>query len=158
MFPDWGSNWSCSCRPMLQPQQCWIQVASEATKDTLPTERGQGSNLHPHWHHLRFLTGWATMGTPEFFEKSWKTILVYYMPSLIFNICNWFLKIILISSSPPPPKSLEIDLAHVLQFLNHWPVNSTTGLWSVSESCTYEIPCNLFPGRIFALKTYFYDH
>ena len=30
--------------------------------DPWPTERGQGSNQHPHRHYARFLTRWATMG------------------------------------------------------------------------------------------------
>ena len=28
MFPGLGSNWSCSCWPMPQPEQCGIQAAS----------------------------------------------------------------------------------------------------------------------------------
>ena len=27
-FPGYGSNWSCSCQPTPQPQQCWIQATS----------------------------------------------------------------------------------------------------------------------------------
>jgi len=36
-----------------------------ATLDPLPTEQGQGLKLHPHRHHVRFLTYWVTTGTPE---------------------------------------------------------------------------------------------
>ena len=36
-----------------------------ARPDPLPTEQGQGSNLHPHRHYVGFLTHWATMGTPD---------------------------------------------------------------------------------------------
>ena len=37
--PDQGSNWSCSCQPTPQPQECWILK---------PTEQGQELNLCPH--------------------------------------------------------------------------------------------------------------
>ena len=36
-----------------------------ALPDPQPTERGQGSNLHLHRDHVRSLTHWATMGTPN---------------------------------------------------------------------------------------------
>ena len=35
-----------------------------ATQDPKPTERGQGSNLHPHGHYGGYLTHWATTETP----------------------------------------------------------------------------------------------
>ena len=51
--PKLGSNWSCSCWPTPQPQQCGIQATSltyttaQAAPDSWPTKRCQGSNPHP---------------------------------------------------------------------------------------------------------------
>ena len=66
-IPRLGLNWSGSCRPMPQPQQhqMWLMPQLVARPDPLPTEQGQGSNLHPHRHYVGFLTHWATMGTPD---------------------------------------------------------------------------------------------
>ena len=53
-FPGQGLNQSCSCQPTLQPQQLGIPAlsvtytAAHGNSNPLPTERGQGLNLHPH--------------------------------------------------------------------------------------------------------------
>ena len=49
-FPGQGWNQSCSCQPMLQPQQCGIQLTPQfmATSDPPPTEQSQGWNPCPH--------------------------------------------------------------------------------------------------------------
>ena len=68
--PGLGSNGSC----MPQPQ--WIRAESETytascgNTGSLTTEWGQGSNPHLHGHFVRFLTHWATMGTPLHLFKS----------------------------------------------------------------------------------------
>ena len=70
-FPGWGSNWSCSHRPMPEPQQCGIRAASA----TYTTAHGNARSLihwarpgietATSWFPVRFLNHWATMGTPE---------------------------------------------------------------------------------------------
>ena len=65
-----GSNWNCSwglrhsqgntgLEPHLQPTPQLVPML-----DPSSTEWGQGSNLYPHGHYIRFLTHWATMWTP----------------------------------------------------------------------------------------------
>ena len=44
----------------------WPMLHLVATLDTLTTKQGQGSNPRPHRLYIRFLTHWATMGTPYF--------------------------------------------------------------------------------------------
>ena len=36
-----------------------------AMPDPQPTERSQGSNLHPHGYYVGFLAHWTTRGTPQ---------------------------------------------------------------------------------------------
>ena len=52
-FPGEGSKWSYSCR-LPRPQIRGIQATSViyTTLDPRPTERGQGSNLHPYGYRL----------------------------------------------------------------------------------------------------------
>ena len=56
-------------QPQPQPQPCGIQAASatyaaaHSNAGSLPTERGQGLNPHPHGHYIGFLTRWAVTGT-----------------------------------------------------------------------------------------------
>ena len=63
--------------------------------DTKPTERGQGSNPHPHRDNIRSLTHWATVGTPYFtfgivhslsLDKGIMTCTHCY--SIIWNSCT----------------------------------------------------------------------
>ena len=42
----------------------------------LPTEQGQGLNLHPYGHYVGFLTRQATTGTPGFFIKTTHQIAI----------------------------------------------------------------------------------
>ena len=53
-----GSNRSCSCWPIPQPQQCSIWATSEmyttAHNTGSPTEWGQGLNPHPRGYSLDF--------------------------------------------------------------------------------------------------------
>ena len=84
-FPGWGSNWSCSCWPMPQPQQCQIRAvlaslchshsntASElhlwpipqlsAIPDALTHWARSGIELTSSWTLVRFLTDQDTVGT-----------------------------------------------------------------------------------------------
>ena len=56
-FPGWGSNQSCSCRPMPQPRQCQILNPPREARD-------RTCNLMiPSW--ICFFR--ATTGIPEFF-------------------------------------------------------------------------------------------
>ena len=57
-------------KPTPQPQQHRIWAASVTAtaawggSGSLPTERGQRSNLPPHGHYVGFLIHWAIKGTP----------------------------------------------------------------------------------------------
>ena len=53
------SHGNIGSKPHLPPT---LQLA--ATPDLFPTEQGQGLNLHPHGHYVRFLTCSAPMETP----------------------------------------------------------------------------------------------
>ena len=66
-----GSNRSCSCRPAPQPRPHQIRTISAASayaaacsNNRSLTSRVRPWNSHSHRHHVRFLTRWATMGTP----------------------------------------------------------------------------------------------
>ena len=69
-FPGWGSNWSCSCWPMPQPQQCQIRAAF-ATYAAAHSNTGfltpwvrLGIRPMSSWILVGFLTCWATMEIP----------------------------------------------------------------------------------------------
>ena len=59
--------------PKPQPQQCQLWAASAtytaASGNTRPLTHWSrpGSEPHPQGHYVRFLTYWATKGTPRFF-------------------------------------------------------------------------------------------
>ena len=46
-----------------------------ATLHPFPTEWGQGLNLHPYGYYVRFLTHWATIGTPPSASSLYSTIV-----------------------------------------------------------------------------------
>ena len=66
-------NWSCSLWPVSQPQLCQIQVESVtytiAHGNTRSLTHWAGLGIKPtsSWILARFLTYWATTGTPRFF-------------------------------------------------------------------------------------------
>ena len=63
-----GGTAACLCHdhgntrsePHLQPMPLLM-----AMLDPYPTEKGQISEQHPQGYYVRFLTHWATMGTPQ---------------------------------------------------------------------------------------------
>ena len=69
-FPGSGSNWSCSCRPTPEPQQRQIQVTSatyaiaHGNARSLTHWASPRIELASSWILVRFLTCWATTGTP----------------------------------------------------------------------------------------------
>ena len=69
-FPGQGSNWSCSCQPTPQPQQCSIWAVS-VTNTVAHGNAGfftlwarPGIELTSSWILIRFITCWATVRTP----------------------------------------------------------------------------------------------
>ena len=51
-------------------------------------DQGQQLNPHPHWHYVRFLTCWATTGTPEHWfdnKKLLKILRCYYSMVPVFQ-------------------------------------------------------------------------
>ena len=69
-FPGWGSNRSCSCRPMPESQQCRIQAAS-ATYTTAHGNAGSlthwaraGTEPSTSWFLVGIVNHCATTGTP----------------------------------------------------------------------------------------------
>ena len=72
-FSDWGSNWSCSCQTVPQPQQCRIWAMSA----TYTAGHGNAGSL-THWARpgivpasswmlVKFVNHWATTGTPPLY-------------------------------------------------------------------------------------------
>ena len=74
-FLELGWKWTCSCRPMPQQHQIRAEpvtyAAARGNTRSL-TQWDQGSNPHLHGWLVRFLTCWATMGTP---------VYVFYIPN-----------------------------------------------------------------------------
>ena len=66
--PRLGLNLSCSCRPVPQPWQHWIQALSATYATACSNARfltrwvRPGIKPHSHRHYVSFLTHWATMG------------------------------------------------------------------------------------------------
>ena len=68
---SWARGWiravapvcNHSCSNVRSEMRLWPMLHSQ------PTEQGQGSKQHPHRDHVRFLTCWATTGTPEILLK-----------------------------------------------------------------------------------------
>ena len=98
-FSGLGSNWSCSCWPMLQPQQCQNRATS-AMYTTAHSNAGSlthwarlGIKLPSSWLLVRFVT--VTTGTPELRTLIWAYILqsqhtllrtdclIFLLPSLL---------------------------------------------------------------------------
>ena len=94
--PRLGSTGSCSCGLAPQPGQHWIQVESVAYASArsnprfLPTKQGQGLNLHPHGHYVRFLTCWVTTGTPLFHYLHSHISQVLFLASLNLTFLSSF--------------------------------------------------------------------
>ena len=67
--PRLGTESELQLRPVSQPQQCWIQATPVTNAAAYGgarslTPQDQESNLHLHRDNVRFLTCWATTGTP----------------------------------------------------------------------------------------------
>ena len=83
----------CHSHSHTRSEPClWPTPQLMAALDPYSTEQGQGSNLHPHGSWVRFLTHWATMGTPNLFifisEISHKSHTKMSDPELIILIAN----------------------------------------------------------------------
>ena len=89
-------NWSSSCQPTPQPQQCRIQAISV----TYTTAHGKAGSL-THWERpgieptsswilVRFLTHWATMGVPVLLFLSSRIHIISWLLFSHFNhISKW---------------------------------------------------------------------
>ena len=74
-FPGQRLKWSCNCHPTPQPQprQLWTASAMHDVRSSSwqhrilnPLSEARDQTCTITRHHVRFLTFWATMGTPGF--------------------------------------------------------------------------------------------
>ena len=60
---SWGRGWVGTAADAYATAMAMPDPQLAAMPDSQPTERGQGSNLHPRGHYVGFLTQWATLRT-----------------------------------------------------------------------------------------------
>ena len=88
--PVIGSNWSCRCQPVPQPEQHWIHTAS-ATYSTA-------------WGNARSLTHWVSLGME---------------PTSLQTLC-WVLNPLSHNKNSLSAVNTVVPLTHCILCFNHW--------------------------------------
>ena len=137
-----GSNWNCSCWPTPQPQQLRIWAASatyttahSTTRSLIPWVR-PGMEPSSSWILVRFLTHWATVGTPyPIFQGSFKGVGgTYQCPIFAFSSGS------LLCGPPISRRGLLLFLVencfcwkyrNSIQLFYLWVINKLQNCWNV---------------------------
>ena len=84
-FPDWGSNWSCNCWPVPQPQQSQIRAVSAAY-----TTACDNAKFLTHWARpgIEPTSSWIPVGFVTT-EPQWELQILLSF-SAVVGIIMWF--------------------------------------------------------------------
>ena len=133
-FPGQGLNRSCS----------WDLHHSQSNTRFLTHKRGQGLNPHPQGDYIRFLTHWATVGTPRTnsdIMEYFKAYIIHTFPSLswphhrcsMHDRCPFFLRQKLVLT---PGTGLLPPGHHISNWPNLQTLSTPSGIRHLIRSCS----------------------
>ena len=132
-FSGEGSNRSCRCRPIPQPQQLGIQAASE-THTTAPGNAGSlthrarpGMEPATSWIIVRFVSAAPHREPPvsrSFFRQLYKDNREYACTCVYqhIHVYTFHSRVLLDRATTPPPRP-DITLTHIRNKTNKSPIS-----------------------------------